>query len=73
MIYINSNGWTDNEISLQWLENIFELHTRAIQKGTHRFLIVDEHSFHMSKEFIQFCEDYSIIALYFSSYIIHIL
>jgi hypothetical protein len=52
---------------------MFEPHTRAIQKGTHRLLIVDRHGSHISKKFIQFCEDHSIIALYFPPYTIHIL
>jgi hypothetical protein len=33
---------------------------------------VDGHDSYVLKEFIQFCEDHLIIALYFSSYIIHI-
>jgi hypothetical protein len=52
---------------------MFESHTRAIQKSTHRLFIVDGHGSHILKEFIQFCENYSIIILYFSPYIIHIL
>jgi hypothetical protein len=34
---------------------------------------VDRHNFHILKEFIQFCQNYSIIALYLPSYITHIL
>jgi hypothetical protein len=33
---------------------------------------VDRHGSHISKEFIQFCENHSIIALYLPPYIIHI-
>jgi hypothetical protein len=73
MIRVSFNGWTDNEISLQWLEDIFEFYTRAVQKGTHRLLIVDGHGSYILKEFIQFCENHSIIALYLPLYTIHIL
>jgi hypothetical protein len=52
---------------------MFESHTRAIQKGIYRFLIMDGHGSHILKEFIQFCENHSIIALYFSPYITYIL
>jgi hypothetical protein len=34
---------------------------------------MDGYDFHILKEFIQFCENYSIIILYLSSYIIYIL
>jgi hypothetical protein len=51
---------------------MFKLHTRAIQKDTHRFLIMDGYDSHILKKFIQFCENYLIIALYLLAYITHI-
>ena len=40
-----SNGWTDNETGLEWLEH-FDKHTRVRTKGGYRMLVLDGHESH---------------------------
>jgi hypothetical protein len=56
------NGWMSDELGLQWLEKIFEPNTRPITAGTHRLLILDGHSSHLTPAFDQACKRNNIIA-----------
>ncbi|EED21178.1 pogo transposable element, putative [Talaromyces stipitatus ATCC 10500] len=56
------NGWTSDEIGLQWLERIFEPKTRPLTVGTYRLLILDGHSSHLTPGFDQACKNNNIIA-----------
>jgi DDE superfamily endonuclease len=73
MITVSPNGWTDNEISLHWLQHQFDPHTSRRLKGTHRLLIIDGHGSHVCKEFVQYCEDHRIIPLCLPPHSTHIL
>jgi hypothetical protein len=68
---ISHNDWIDNEIDLIWLTNVF--HFQTINLRNRRFLIVDEHVFHVSMKFIDFCWLMNIVFLCLSFHIIHYL
>ena len=57
------NGWTDNELGVEWLRNCFEPETIKTQKGEWRLLLWDGHSSHISTEAIRFCLEKKIIPL----------
>jgi DDE superfamily endonuclease len=61
-VQVSPNGWTDNEIALEWLEH-FQKHTASQIKGVYRLLILDGHASHTTFEFIQYCQDHRIIPL----------
>lgn len=44
-VHISPNGWTDNEIALEWLQH-FHAYTITQTKGVYRLLILDGHSSH---------------------------
>jgi hypothetical protein len=55
-------GWTNNEISLQWLMRLFDRHTKqkARQGRDPRLLIVDGHGSHLNMDFVDWCDLHNI-------------
>jgi hypothetical protein len=73
VIGVSENGWTDNELGLTWLENVFEKHTASRTKGVYRLLILDGHGSHLTPEFDLFCKEHSIITLCMPPHSSHLL
>jgi len=69
---VSPNGWTSNEIGLQWIQH-FEKHTRSKTIGSKRLLILDNHKSHTTPEFRGFCEDKDIILLWMPPHSSHLL
>ena len=63
VIKITRNGWTTNEIDLNWIQH-FDQYTIRRTKGTHRLLILDSHKSHYSTAFETYYQNYNIITLY---------
>jgi hypothetical protein len=57
-----SNGWTNNETGLEWLEH-FDKHTRSRAQGPYRMLVLDGHESHESAAFQEYCKANNIITL----------
>ena len=74
-INISKNGWTDIKIGLNWLMKTFNTQTSASLQNPDqwRLLILDGHSSHISRVFIQFAIDNKIKLLGLPSHIIHLL
>ena len=73
MVGASDNGWTNNELGLKWLKEIFDKHTRPVTSGRYRLLILDSHASHTSAEFDKYCSDNGIIALYLPAHSSHFL
>jgi hypothetical protein len=54
-IATSKNGWTSNNLGIQWLKRIFEPLTREIAAGSRRLLIADGHGSHIQADFIAYC------------------
>lgn len=52
---ISQNGWTTDEIGLQWLEKLFIPATSMRTKGRYRLLILDGHGIHLTPQFDRIC------------------
>ena len=46
------SGWTNNDIGLAWLEHMFDRHTQAKARRSHRSLILDGHGYHVTFFFL---------------------
>ena len=57
-----SNGWTDNETGLDWLQH-FDKHTRTRTKGPYRMLLLDGYESHVSAAFNDYYKSNNIITL----------
>ncbi|OAQ99520.1 hypothetical protein LLEC1_05927, partial [Akanthomyces lecanii] len=71
-ISVTSTGYTNDEITFNWLEH-FEEHTKKQQVGAWRLLILDGHGSHHTIEFIQYCRDHGIIPFGMPAHLTHIL
>ena len=72
-IAMSPNGWTDNEIGLEWFVRLFEPESRKRLKGKYRLLILDGHASHISTKVIQFCVTHLIILLCLPPHSTHLL
>ena len=52
-IAVSENGWTTDELTLEWLQQVFEPQTRSRTVGRYRLLILDGHGSHMTPELRQ--------------------
>jgi hypothetical protein len=62
-----TNGWTDDQMGLYWLQQIFDRYTkpRARNGRDWRLLFTDGHSSHLNMEFIKWCDKhYILLAIY---------
>lgn len=71
-ISLSENGWTTNEIGLDWLKH-FDKHTIRQTQGTHRLLILDGHESHTNLNFKQYCEQQRIVTLCMPPHSSHLL
>lgn len=71
-IALSENGWTTNELGLQWLQH-FERHTKERTTGAWRLLVLDGHESHHSAEFDAFCQEHKIITLCMPAHSSHLL
>ena len=72
-IATSENGWTNNEIGLDWLQGCFDLETLPTQKGEYRMLCIDGHASHISTAAIEFALKRKIILLCLPSHSTHVL
>ncbi|BCR86319.1 uncharacterized protein ACHE_30306S [Aspergillus chevalieri] len=63
-ISLSDNGWTNDILGFEWLQEMFEKHTASQTAGRYRLLILDGHSSHATASFDQFCTERRIIPLY---------
>ena len=56
-------GWTNNSLGIQWLERVFNRHTREKARGRRRLLLLDGHSSHVNMAFLNLADKMGIITL----------
>ncbi|KIY47076.1 DDE-domain-containing protein, partial [Fistulina hepatica ATCC 64428] len=66
-------GWTNSEIGLIWLKDMFNKHTREKANGRTRVLILDGHSSHYSLDFIHYAHQNNIVILAYPPHCTHTL
>lgn len=72
-VTFSQNGWTSNEIAVEWLEKVFLPQTQPNDPSEARLLIVDGHGSHTSDEFMTTCYLNNIHLLFFPAHTSHIL
>ncbi|KAH8631304.1 pogo transposable [Alternaria alternata] len=63
--------WSNNELGLAWLQQVFERHTAAKARRQWRLLILDGHGSHVTPEFLEFCEAKRIIVMVYPPHLTH--
>ncbi|KAF7335119.1 CENP-B protein [Mycena venus] len=62
-IAASPNGWTDNELGVNWVEKLFEPETRDKANGNWRGLVLDNQESHVSAAFIEACLQNRILCI----------
>ena len=67
------SGWTNDDIGLAWLEQIFDCYTKPKIRRKWRLLIVDGHGSHLTMDFINYCDENKILLAVFPPHSTHTL
>jgi hypothetical protein len=55
------SGWTNNNVGLAWLKQMFNRFTKAKARRKYRLLILDGHGSHVTMDFINYCDQNRIL------------
>ncbi|KAJ8113337.1 hypothetical protein OPT61_g4512 [Boeremia exigua] len=66
-------GWTNNDIGLAWLKQVFNRFTKAKARRKYRLLILDGHGSHVTIDFINYCDKNKILLAILPPYSTHTL
>jgi hypothetical protein len=67
------SGWTNNEIGLAWLKQVFDRETKAKARSSYRLLILDGHGSHLTMDFIEYCNANKILLAVYPPHATHTL
>jgi hypothetical protein len=67
------SGWTNNDIGLAWLKQVFDRHTKEKAGRSHRLLILDGHGSHLTMDFIKYCDQNRILLAVYPPHSTHTL
>jgi hypothetical protein len=59
----SSSGWTNNDIGLAWLEQVFDRCTKEKARRSYRLLVLDGHGSHVTMDFIDYCDQNRILLI----------
>ena len=72
-VTFSENGWTSNDIAVEWLEKVFLPQTKPNDPSEARLLIVDGHGSHTSDLFMATCYLNNVYLLFLPAHTSHIL
>ena len=72
-ITTSPSGWTNNDIGLAWLEQVFDRYTKKKARQSYRLLIVDGHGSHLTMDFIDYCDNNKILLAIYPPHSTHTL
>jgi len=72
-IGVSETGWTNNNLALYWLQNVFDPATKRATIGSKRLLLMDGHNSHITPEFEAFCKQNAIVSIYLPPHSSHLL
>ncbi|SJX65021.1 related to transposase [Sporisorium reilianum f. sp. reilianum] len=67
------SGWTDNELAVLWVENIFDVNMRPSMPSEHHLLIINGHVSHTSSTFLDALWRKNIIPICLPAHATHIM
>jgi hypothetical protein len=72
-VTFSENGWTSNDIAIEWLEKVFLPQTRPENLDDARLLIVDGHGSHTLDKFMMTCYLNNVYLLFLPTHTSHVL
>lgn len=68
-----TSGWSNNNIGLAWLTQVFDRATKSKAGRSYRLLIVDGHGSHLTMDFIDYCDRNKTLLAIFPPHATHTL
>jgi hypothetical protein len=74
-VYITASatGWSNDNIGLQWLKQVFDPATKPKARSSYRLLTMDGHHSHITMDFIDYCDQNKILLAIFPPHSTHTL
>jgi hypothetical protein len=69
----SDSGWTNNDLGMAWLRDVFDRHTKEKCRRSYRLLILDGHGSHVTESFINYCDQNQILLAVFPPHSTHTL
>jgi hypothetical protein len=73
MVTSSPSGWTNNDIGLAWLEQVFDRFTKDKARRSWRLLILDGHGSYLTMDFIEYCYQNMILLMVYPPHLTHTL
>ena len=73
LVSSSPTGWTNNDIGLAWLKQVFDRFTKQKAQRKYRLLILDGHGSHVTMDFINYCDQNKILLAMFPPHSTHTL
>ncbi|KNG44705.1 hypothetical protein TW65_08484 [Stemphylium lycopersici] len=67
----SASGWSNNDLGLAWLQQVFERFTAAKARRQWRLLILDGHASHLTPDFLDYCEAKRIMVMVYPPHSTH--
>jgi hypothetical protein len=68
---MSPSGWSNDDLGLGWIEQVFDWLTKEKARCCYRLLIVDGHGSHVTKAFINYCDANKTLLVVFSLHATH--
>jgi hypothetical protein len=65
------SGWSNNDVGLAWLKEIFDRYTKQRAGNEMRLLIFDGHGSHITSDFIDYCDENKILLMVLPAHSTH--
>jgi hypothetical protein len=70
---VSPTGWMNDDLGVAWLEQVFEPATKGKARRKFRLLILDGHGSHVTRRFLDYCDDQRILVLLYPLHATHTL
>ena len=65
---VSQSGWTNDDLGVAWLEQVFDPATQDKARRNYRLLILDGHGSHVTTRFLDYCDENRILVLVYPPY-----
>jgi hypothetical protein len=70
---VSKSGWTNDNLGVAWLEQVFDPATQGKARSNYRLLILDGHGSHVTTRFLDYCDENRILVLVYPPHATHTL
>lgn len=72
-IAVTPSGWSNDDVAIAWLQQVFDVATKATARSKWRLLVIDGHGSHITKRFLTYCHNNKILVAVFPPHSTHTL